>query len=172
MSCKVNVCFLYIQLYIYFKIPSEKGGRPAHEAANKMGLRPTSWETLLYVVQWNISLPNACESLWNSKVTVCCWLMFMCHVLISFQCRVLQGAGKLLRDSRKHPAQLRSEVCTPGGTTIYGLHTLEQGGLRAATMSAVESATERARELGRKSGARMMKWQRFLSMWDHFHALD
>lgn len=76
---------------------------------------------------------------------------------ISFQRRVLQGAGKLLRDSRKHPAQLRSEVCTPGGTTIYGLHTLEQGGVRAATMSAVESATERARELGRKSGARMMK---------------
>ncbi|KAM9761798.1 pyrroline-5-carboxylate reductase 3 isoform 3-T3 [Menidia menidia] len=61
------------------------------------------------------------------------------------------GAGRLLQDSGKHPAQLRSEVCTPGGTTIYGLHTLEQGGLRAATMSAVESATERARELGRKS---------------------
>uniref|UniRef100_A0A8P4KJG0 Pyrroline-5-carboxylate reductase 3 n=1 Tax=Dicentrarchus labrax TaxID=13489 RepID=A0A8P4KJG0_DICLA len=64
------------------------------------------------------------------------------------------GAGRLLRDSGKHPAQLRSEVCTPGGTTIYGLHTLEQGGVRASTMSAVESATERARELGRKSAAR------------------
>uniref|UniRef100_A0A3Q4N8D8 Pyrroline-5-carboxylate reductase 3 n=1 Tax=Neolamprologus brichardi TaxID=32507 RepID=A0A3Q4N8D8_NEOBR len=63
------------------------------------------------------------------------------------------GAGRLLRDSGKHPAQLRSEVCTPGGTTIYGLHTLEQGGVRASTMSAVESATERARELGRKSTA-------------------
>uniref|UniRef100_A0A3Q2DU47 Pyrroline-5-carboxylate reductase 3 n=1 Tax=Cyprinodon variegatus TaxID=28743 RepID=A0A3Q2DU47_CYPVA len=60
------------------------------------------------------------------------------------------GAGRLLRDSGKHPAQLRSEVCTPGGTTIYGLHTLEQGGLRASVMSAVESATERARELGSK----------------------
>lgn len=60
------------------------------------------------------------------------------------------GAGRLLRDSGKHPAQLRAEVCTPGGTTIYGLHTLEQGGVRASVMSAVESATERARELGRK----------------------
>lgn len=68
-------------------------------------------------------------------------------------CCTLQGAGRLLRDSGKHPAQLRSEVCTPGGTTIYGLHTLEQGGVRASTMSAVESATERARELGRKSAA-------------------
>ncbi|XP_029004038.1 pyrroline-5-carboxylate reductase 3 isoform X2 [Betta splendens] len=65
--------------------------------------------------------------------------------------QTLVGAGRLLRDSGKHPAQLRSEVCTPGGTTIYGLHTLEQGGVRAATISAVESATERARELGRRS---------------------
>uniref|UniRef100_A0A3B5L2Y5 Pyrroline-5-carboxylate reductase 3 n=1 Tax=Xiphophorus couchianus TaxID=32473 RepID=A0A3B5L2Y5_9TELE len=60
------------------------------------------------------------------------------------------GAGKLLRDSGKHPAQLRAEVCTPGGTTIYGLHTLEQGGVRASVMSAVESATQRARDLGKK----------------------
>ncbi|XP_014193890.1 pyrroline-5-carboxylate reductase 3 isoform X1 [Haplochromis burtoni] len=71
----------------------------------------------------------------------------------SIASQTVLGAGRLLRDSGKHPAQLRSEVCTPGGTTIYGLHTLEQGGVRASTMSAVESATERARELGRKSTA-------------------
>ncbi|CAL8346545.1 unnamed protein product [Gadus morhua 'NCC'] len=69
----------------------------------------------------------------------------------SIAAQTIVGAGKLLRDTGKHPAQLRSDVCTPGGTTIYGLHALEQGGLRAATMSAVESATERARELGQKS---------------------
>lgn len=71
----------------------------------------------------------------------------------SIASQTVLGAGRLLRDSGKHPAQLRSEVCTPGGTTIYGLHTLELGGVRAATMSAVESATERARELGEKSAA-------------------
>ncbi|XP_061593313.1 pyrroline-5-carboxylate reductase 3 [Cololabis saira] len=66
----------------------------------------------------------------------------------SIAAQTVLGAGTLLRDSGKHPAQLRSEVCTPGGTTIYGLHALEQGGVRAAVMSAVEAATERARELG------------------------
>lgn len=71
----------------------------------------------------------------------------------SIAAQTIVGAGRLLRDTGKHPAQLRSEVCTPGGTTIYGLHALEQGGLRAATMSAVESATERARELGQKTAA-------------------
>uniref|UniRef100_A0A6I8NCG4 Pyrroline-5-carboxylate reductase n=1 Tax=Ornithorhynchus anatinus TaxID=9258 RepID=A0A6I8NCG4_ORNAN len=64
--------------------------------------------------------------------------------------QTLMGAGKLLLESGKHPAQLRTDVCTPGGTTIYGLHALEQGGLRAATMSAVEAATGRARELGKR----------------------
>lgn len=62
----------------------------------------------------------------------------------------LQGTAKVLLQKGQHPAQLRTDVCTPGGTTIYGLHALEQGGLRAAAMSAVEAATCRARELSRK----------------------
>ncbi|XP_012503615.1 PREDICTED: pyrroline-5-carboxylate reductase 3 isoform X2 [Propithecus coquereli] len=64
--------------------------------------------------------------------------------------QTLLGTGKMLLQEGKHPAQLRTDVCTPGGTTIYGLHALEQGGLRAATMSAVEAATCRAKELCRK----------------------
>ncbi|XP_076844324.1 pyrroline-5-carboxylate reductase 3 isoform X2 [Brachyhypopomus gauderio] len=64
--------------------------------------------------------------------------------------QTILGAGLLLRDTGKHPAQLRAEVCTPGGTTAYGLHALEKGGIRAATVDAVEAATERARELGRR----------------------
>ncbi|XP_032271572.1 elongation factor 1-delta isoform X7 [Phoca vitulina] len=64
--------------------------------------------------------------------------------------QTLLGTAKMLQQKGQHPAQLRTDVCTPGGTTIYGLHALEQGGLRAATMSAVEAATSRARELSGK----------------------
>ncbi|KAM9198391.1 pyrroline-5-carboxylate reductase 3 isoform 2-T2 [Dugong dugon] len=64
--------------------------------------------------------------------------------------QTLLGTAKLLLQEGRHPAQLRTDVCTPGGTTIHGLHALEQGGLRAATMSAVEAATSRAKELSRK----------------------
>ncbi|TRY89002.1 hypothetical protein DNTS_032297, partial [Danionella cerebrum] len=60
------------------------------------------------------------------------------------------GAGALLRDSGKLPAELRAEVCTPGGTTIHGLHALEKGGFRAAVLDAVEAATQRAQEMGRQ----------------------
>lgn len=51
-------------------------------------------------------------------------------------------------ETGEHPAKLRGDVCTPGGTTIHALHQLEKGALRATVMSAVEAATQRARDVG------------------------
>ena len=61
------------------------------------------------------------------------------------------GSAKLARDSGKHPGELKDMVTSPGGTTISGLHKLEAGGLRTALMNAVECATQRSKELGKKS---------------------
>lgn len=60
------------------------------------------------------------------------------------------GAAKLLLETGKHPAQLREMVTSPGGTTAEGLKKLELKGVRGAFISAVKSATEKARELGKK----------------------
>ena len=59
------------------------------------------------------------------------------------------GAAKMILDSNIHPAQLRDNVITPGGTTIEGVYKLEQGGLNATLMSAVEAATVKSKELSR-----------------------
>ena len=59
------------------------------------------------------------------------------------------GAAEMVRATGVHPAQLREAVCSPGGTTIAALETMERAGVRAALMGAVRSATERAREMGR-----------------------
>jgi pyrroline-5-carboxylate reductase len=59
------------------------------------------------------------------------------------------GSAKLLLDTGLHPGQLKDMVASPAGTTIAGLHALERGGVRAALMDAVESATLRAVELGK-----------------------
>jgi pyrroline-5-carboxylate reductase len=59
------------------------------------------------------------------------------------------GAARLVLESGEHPAKLKDRVASPGGTTIAGLHQLEQGGFRATLMGAVEAATKRSQELGR-----------------------
>ncbi|MFQ5482486.1 MAG: pyrroline-5-carboxylate reductase [Nitrospinaceae bacterium] len=59
------------------------------------------------------------------------------------------GSAKLALESGKHPGELKNMVTSPGGTTIYGVHALEAGGIRPAIIKAVEEATHRSQELGR-----------------------
>ena len=58
------------------------------------------------------------------------------------------GAARMILETGQHPAQLKDQVASPGGTTIAGLHRLEQGGLRGLLIDAVEAATKRSQDLG------------------------
>jgi len=60
----------------------------------------------------------------------------------------VRGAAQLAIESGRHPAALKDQVTSPGGTTIAGLERLEAGGVRAALHDAVAAATRRSRELG------------------------
>ena len=62
--------------------------------------------------------------------------------------QTLLGSAQMLVETGDDPARLRANVTSPGGTTAAGLRVLEQAGLRAAFLDAVQAATERARELG------------------------
>jgi pyrroline-5-carboxylate reductase len=62
--------------------------------------------------------------------------------------QTILGSAKLAQETGKHPGELKDMVTSPAGTTIAGLHALEDGGLRTTLMNAVEEATLRSRELG------------------------
>jgi pyrroline-5-carboxylate reductase len=69
---------------------------------------------------------------------------------LTYAAKTLLGASKTLLESGKHPCKLKDEVCSPGGTTIRGVHALEEKGLRDAAISAVVASYERTVELGKK----------------------
>ncbi len=60
------------------------------------------------------------------------------------------GAAKLMAETGLHSAALKDQITSPGGTTIYGLEVLESGGARGLFMRAVQTATKRSEELGKK----------------------
>lgn len=64
-----------------------------------------------------------------------------------YAAQTLKGAAELMLCTGQHPGQLKDAVCSPGGTTIAGVHALEDCGLRAAAMNAVVAAYERTLEL-------------------------
>lgn len=65
-----------------------------------------------------------------------------------YAAQTLIGSARLILESEKHPEQLKDEVCSPGGTTISGVHALEKDGFRGAVMDAVKSAFDKTKGIG------------------------
>lgn len=64
-----------------------------------------------------------------------------------YAAQTLIGAARTLLESGAHPEALKDAVCSPGGTTIEGVRTLENGGFRASAMNAVVAAYKKTLEM-------------------------
>lgn len=62
--------------------------------------------------------------------------------------QTLLGASQMVLDSTSHPAELRHQVTSPGGSTIEGLVALEKNNFRYSIIEAVNQAVEKNQELG------------------------
>ena len=67
---------------------------------------------------------------------------------LTLAAKTVIGAAEMVMKSDEHPAKLRDQVASPGGTTIAGLAALESGKLRSTLIEAVKAATKRSEELG------------------------
>ena len=64
-----------------------------------------------------------------------------------FAAQAVMGSAKLLLETGKHPGELKDMVCSPAGTTIEGVHALEEKGFRAAVIDAVEATIKKSQSM-------------------------
>ncbi len=68
---------------------------------------------------------------------------------LRYAAQTVSGAAQMVLTDGRHPGVLKDAVCSPGGSTIAGVHALEDGAFRGAVMGAVDAAFTRTKELGK-----------------------
>jgi pyrroline-5-carboxylate reductase len=63
--------------------------------------------------------------------------------------QTILGASKMVLDTKAHPGVLKDAVCSPGGTTIEAVKSLEQSGFRGAVIDAVEKCAQKSKALAK-----------------------
>jgi pyrroline-5-carboxylate reductase len=71
------------------------------------------------------------------------------QMALDYAAQTVLGAARMVLQTGQHPGVLKDAVCSPGGTTIAGVHALESGGFRSLAMDAVTAAYDRTLELAK-----------------------
>jgi pyrroline-5-carboxylate reductase len=83
----------------------------------------------------------------EAMIEACILLGLSRDVATELIIQTMLGSAKMLRDTGKHPVELREMVTSPGGTTISAIRILEEAGVRAAFLNAIDAACKRSAEL-------------------------
>ena len=71
------------------------------------------------------------------------------NVAYKMAAQTLFGSAKMVLDTAQHPGKLKDDVCSPGGTTIAAVASLEKNGFRNSIIECIQAATEKSRELSK-----------------------
>ena len=85
----------------------------------------------------------------EAMIEACILLGLSRDVATDLIIQTMLGSANMLRDTGKHPVELREMVTSPGGTTIAAIRHLEEAGVRAAFLNAIDAARQRSAELAR-----------------------
>ena len=85
----------------------------------------------------------------EAMIEACILLGLSRDVATELIIQTMLGSAKMLRDTGKHPVELREMVTSPGGTTIAAIRHLEEAGVRAAFLNAIDAARQRSAELAK-----------------------
>jgi pyrroline-5-carboxylate reductase len=85
----------------------------------------------------------------EAMIEACILLGLSRDVATELIIQTMLGSAKMLRDTGTHPVELREMVTSPGGTTIEAIRHLEEAGVRAAFLNAIDAARKRSEELAR-----------------------
>ena len=83
----------------------------------------------------------------EAMIEACILLGLSRDVATELIIQTMLGSARMLRDTGKHPVELREMVTSPGGTTIAAIRHLEEAGVRAAFLNAIDAARHRSAEL-------------------------
>lgn len=131
------------------KNATDEDGQTAHELFSSVGLAFEVKEALMDAVTGlSGSGPAYCylmmEALSDGGVAA----GLPREIATQLAAQTLLGSAKMVLETGNHPGQLKDMVTSPGGTTIEGVHQLEQGSFRAAIMNAVRTSANKSRQLG------------------------
>lgn len=72
------------------------------------------------------------------------------NISLELSAKAVEGAAKMVLETKKHPIELKDAVCSPGGTTIAAVWELEKGGFSSIVSNAVDACVKRADEMSKK----------------------
>lgn len=65
----------------------------------------------------------------------------------TFAAQAVLGSAKMVLETKKHPGELKDMVCSPGGTTIEAVASLEKTGFRSSIIEAISKCVDKSKNM-------------------------